>query len=122
MFILKDTYSIGLGDSTRFAKLSADYNPLHINEIAARRTMFGSTVCHGIHILLKALDSILFQSDSVINLSRLKVVFRKPLRTGQHFRVKHDNSKPQIIKIIVYCESEKILTASIHYITGKIAP
>ena len=42
----------------RFAALSGDRNPMHMDAVAARRTQAGLPVVHGIHTLLWALDSI----------------------------------------------------------------
>ena len=39
-----------------FATLSGDWNPLHVDEEIARRTLAGSTVIHGIHGVLWALN------------------------------------------------------------------
>ena len=41
-----------------FARISGDWNPLHVDPIAARRVRFGSTVVHGIHLFLRALDEL----------------------------------------------------------------
>jgi NAD(P)-dependent dehydrogenase (short-subunit alcohol dehydrogenase family) len=56
--ILNTEFSLSLGDSLSFAQLSGDYNPLHVDPIAARRLRFGSTVTHGIHLFLRALDEL----------------------------------------------------------------
>ena len=45
-----------LEDQLRFAELSGDYNPLHVDPIKARRTLFGEPVVHGLHNLLWAID------------------------------------------------------------------
>ena len=45
-----------LEDQFRFAELSGDYNPLHVDPIKARRTLFGEPVVHGLHNLLWAID------------------------------------------------------------------
>ena len=39
-----------------FACLSGDFNPLHVDAVAARRLQFGGTVCHGVHLVLQAFD------------------------------------------------------------------
>ena len=41
----------------RFAALSGDFNPMHVDAVAARRTLFGVPVVHGVHLLCWALDS-----------------------------------------------------------------
>ena len=39
-----------------FALLSGDANPLHLNAVVARRSVYGRCVVHGIHLFLRALD------------------------------------------------------------------
>jgi hypothetical protein len=53
-----------MADQHRFAQLSRDYNPVHIDDIAARRTMFGRTIVHGMHLILRALDVFAGQVDT----------------------------------------------------------
>jgi hypothetical protein len=42
----------------RFAELSGDRNPMHMDPVAARRTQPGAPVVHGVHTLLWALESL----------------------------------------------------------------
>ena len=49
-------YSLTEHDSWQFARLSGDFNPLHVDTVSARRLQFGGTICHGVHLVLKALD------------------------------------------------------------------
>ena len=51
------TCSFGWVDQHRFAQLSGDRNPMHVDPVAARRTLFGRPVVHGIHMLLRSLDA-----------------------------------------------------------------
>jgi hypothetical protein len=57
----------------RFAILSGDWNPLHIDPMSARRTQFGRPLVHGVHLLLWALEQALDAPDraSIANLSCL---------------------------------------------------
>jgi len=45
-------------DQTRFAALSGDRNPIHLDAVAARRTQAGEPVVHGVHLLLWGLDAL----------------------------------------------------------------
>jgi MaoC like domain len=76
---------ITLEQSRAFARLSGDYNPLHLDPVMARRLRFGGTVVHGINLLLAALDDALSDSDAPCRLVRLDVDFAAPILTGQPF-------------------------------------
>jgi hypothetical protein len=45
-----------MADQIRFATISGDHNPIHLDPVVARRTQAGVPVVHGIHLLLWALD------------------------------------------------------------------
>src|SRR4051794_25593472 len=45
-------------DQSRFAELSGDHNPIHVDPVAARRLLFGRPVVHGVHVVLKSLDRL----------------------------------------------------------------
>jgi acyl dehydratase len=46
------TFTISLARSGQFARLSGDYNPIHLAPVLARRSHFGGTVVHGVHTFL----------------------------------------------------------------------
>jgi hypothetical protein len=66
----------------RFAELSGDYNPMHIDEVAARRFLYGRTVAHGVHVVLRALERALALSPQANSLSHLRARFSAPVLTG----------------------------------------
>lgn len=45
-------------DQLYFSMLSGDWNSIHIDEEKARRSIFGTQIVHGIHILIWALNNI----------------------------------------------------------------
>ena len=65
-------------DLLSFAKLSGDYNPLHIDNVLARRLIFGSVVVHGVFSLLWALDNWLQDKTGYILLDGIKCIFLNP--------------------------------------------
>jgi MaoC like domain/short chain dehydrogenase len=52
------TRRFGPEDQARFARMTGDFNPVHMDPVAARRTQPGAPVVHGIHVLLWMLDTI----------------------------------------------------------------
>lgn len=47
-----------LDDQQAFARLSGDWNPIHVDPLRARRLLFGEPVVHGVHLILWALDRL----------------------------------------------------------------
>jgi len=45
-------------DQTQFATFSGDWNPIHMDPVAARRTHPGSQVVHGVHLLLWMMEAV----------------------------------------------------------------
>jgi len=68
-----------LEDQLAFAELSGDGNPLHVDPIASRRSMFGQPVVHGVHTLLWALDCWCVERDEPLTLRVLGATFSKPI-------------------------------------------
>ncbi len=71
-------------DQLAFARLSGDYNPIHLDPVAARRLLFGQPVVHGMHALLWAFDGWLAETNAALRLTNLRVRFRSsiPLNVG----------------------------------------
>ncbi len=82
--------AISLPDSQAFARLSGDFNPLHVDPVAARRLQFGSCVVHGVHVSLAMLQEAVrggLFGDAPFSLSEASLLFDAPLRSGQEFEV-----------------------------------
>jgi acyl dehydratase/NAD(P)-dependent dehydrogenase (short-subunit alcohol dehydrogenase family) len=75
-------------DQALFARLSGDFNPIHLDPIAARRTQAGVVVVHGIHAVLWALDKLVELGAVTEEIVSLKVQFRKFVPIGRRVELK----------------------------------
>jgi acyl dehydratase len=73
-------------DQARFAAMSQDFNPVHVDPVQARRTQFGQPIVHGVHVLLWAIDRSLAASPRPLPVA-LRAQFLKPVFVGDTLRV-----------------------------------
>jgi len=87
-----------LADQRNFATVSGDRNPVHIDAAAARRTIFGAPVVHGVHLLLWAMEA-LFRSTprTACALTSLTADFTRGLLLGQPVQVAADVSNGSFV-------------------------
>jgi len=83
-----------LEDSCLFASLSGDFNVQHLAPVRARRLVFGSSVIHGIHLVLLALDATLAGFARKSALQSINVVFSSPVPTGSALDFVSETSPP----------------------------
>jgi acyl dehydratase/NAD(P)-dependent dehydrogenase (short-subunit alcohol dehydrogenase family) len=99
----------------RFARLSGDYNPIHMDPLVARRLMYGRPVVHGIHVLLWALDRWLEGETNRIRLTSLSVKFRSPTFLDEVAESSVILISPNSVKIVVTAHQAKLMTATISW-------
>jgi Acyl dehydratase len=69
-----------------FAMASGDYNPVHVDSVAARRLITGGTVVHGMRTLLWMLEQHFEVGGS--GFSRLTAYFPRPVRPGEALQLR----------------------------------
>lgn len=62
-------------DQEWFAQFSGDRNPMHLDPVAARRTLAGGVVVHGVHLALWALDVVAAKPSDLLPNPRIRVSF-----------------------------------------------
>jgi acyl dehydratase len=72
-------------DLIRFAELSGDWNPIHVDRVAARRLLVAEQVVHGMLALLWALDRHFAKSANIP--ARVTAFFQRPLVIGEQATV-----------------------------------
>jgi hypothetical protein len=87
-------FSVGWSEQERFARLSGDWNPIHVDADFARRSSFGEPVVHGMSTLLSALECFcksLGKDDQSGLLGQLPeavtVQFPRPVFVGDNLRL-----------------------------------
>lgn len=68
-------------DQRDFAAASRDWNPMHVDAVAARRLLSGRQVVHGIHTLIHALD--LWSRNGPSGPLRVACNFANPVNVGE---------------------------------------
>ena len=96
-----DVYDIA--DQERFALLSGDFNPIHLDPLRARREFFGGIVVHGIHAVLRVLEAYFGaqRKEGVqhVQLKRLHVRLPGPIQLGQRvdfYVVEEDSGRTRL--------------------------
>ncbi|MEM7499604.1 MAG: SDR family NAD(P)-dependent oxidoreductase [Pseudomonadota bacterium] len=77
------TRQFDLADQQAFAALSGDFNPIHVDSVAARRTLFGEPVVHGLHLVLWALDQLAKDRGTLKTPAAIRAGFKAPVLLGR---------------------------------------
>jgi len=80
-------FSISAERQMLFAELAGDFNPLHTNELYARKTLFGKQVVHGIHQLLFLLEKAADKINAPFSVAQIKADFSNALGVNEPFAV-----------------------------------
>lgn len=101
---VKNTYFRHSLDSQKaFAELSGDFNPVHLDPIEARRTIFGEVVVHGVHNLLRAIERYFEYSGSNLQIDRLNVTFMNPVFLDEEVQVVIESGSENSARLILKC-------------------
>lgn len=107
-----------LEDQLTFAKLSGDYNPIHIDPVVARRLMFGRPVLHGIHAVLWALDMWLKEKKQPISLNSMKIDFVAPIAVSETVQYKILKDGDGELKFQLVVNGSKAAIIKIEFVAG----
>jgi hypothetical protein len=102
-------------DQAVFARLSGDYNPMHMDEVAARRLLAGQKIVHGMHLVLWALEYWLGKYPGVPQ--GIKCDFKSPVHVGS--KVIYFHKKLNSNKSIIRCYAENLLCLKITLLVGS---
>ncbi len=82
------SWTFTMDDQKRFAALSGDWNPMHMDPVAARRTLAGNVVVHGVHATLCALEKLAANGVPISALQGVRARFSKFIYVGERLTLK----------------------------------
>ena len=107
-----------MDDQHRFAALSGDVNPMHVDPLAARRTQAGVPVVHGINALLWALEAwCVACPDSA--LGRVLVRFERFVATAEEVALTWRRGDPN--KLEIRAAGTRLMSVTVHGDAGPAA-
>jgi hypothetical protein len=101
-------------DQLRFAAISGDRNPVHVDPVFARRTQFGRQIVHGMHLVLWTLDGY-FASFPQRVPSALNVRFLKPAFIGDALVAGVAEESAQHLRLEVVASGATLATLALSF-------
>jgi acyl dehydratase len=102
-------------DQEFFAAISGDRNPIHLDEVAARRELTRVPIVHGVHLLLWSLDAFFAKVDEARPIASLKVSFEKFAPVGAAVQASFTPRNESSVRIEVARDQEVAMTAVLTY-------
>jgi 3-hydroxybutyryl-CoA dehydratase len=108
------TRTISEADVIKFAEVSGDTNPVHLNEDYAKTTMFGGRIAHGILTagLISAVLGTKLPGPGAIYLSQ-SLKFRAPVKLG-------DEATAQVVVTAIDQEKRRVTLATSVSVADKV--
>jgi acyl dehydratase len=118
-------FMITWAQNETFARVSGDYNPLHVDPVYARRLQFGHPVIHGVHHFLRAWDEALagLPEAARCSASEISVSFPGPAQVDREIGFECEYSDdPQALSLSAVSEGRQVLNARIRLEPPGVEP
>ena len=99
-------------DQAAFALLSGDVNPIHMDQVAARRSVVGAVVVHGIHTVSWCLDVLAKSSFRPAAMRGIDVLFSKPVYLGDEVTLTLHSKTEAKIKLLATVGDKSVASLS----------
>jgi acyl dehydratase len=96
----------------QFARGCCDFNPIHMDAVAARRTPSGVPIVHGIHCLIWVMDCIAKRRLAPPGARRLKAQFLQPIYVGDEVALEIAPSQATPIRARAMVNDQEVLTVT----------
>ena len=99
-----------------FAKLSNDFNPIHVDPLYAWRSMFGKQLVHGIHQVLICLEDLAKNINEKIFIFKISAKFESPAGVNETICIDNINFSETYSEYVIKNERGLTLTTlKVHY-------
>lgn len=102
-------------DQEWFSKISGDYNPIHLDHIYARKSMFGEIIVHGIHLVIWSLDEFSKCCKFSCLITSIECNFTKPVKLNQKVEIQINYYDPMKCKISLLVENILVTKIDLQY-------
>lgn len=117
--IFLGSHSYSLSKHKAFARLCGDHNPIHVDPVAARRTLSGELTVHGIHLVLSALEATLRYIGEVAKnemmLDGIQAFFLKPVLVGDIVQIYLAEKRANTCQVICLMGGERADQVTLHF-------
>jgi NAD(P)-dependent dehydrogenase (short-subunit alcohol dehydrogenase family) len=110
--------TFGMDDQLAFARLSSDWNPMHLDHAFARRSQMGAPVVHGIHTLAWAVDAVL--RSQPFKIANIRARFPQPLFLDETATVRIRDRSEHRVDIEVVAANTMVASISLSPVPGKL--
>lgn len=115
-----------MADQLRFGRWSGDTNPIHVDPIAARRTIAGQVIVHGVHVLLWLLDEVAQEFSPRPQVKRIQARFDGMTFLDRRLTAHIQSLGATATKIAAYSDGNCVCSATLYAdphraITGNVA-
>lgn len=100
-----------------FAKLSNDFNPIHVDPLYAWRSMFGKQLVHGIHQVLICLEDLAKNINEKIFIFKISAKFESPAGVNETICIDNINFSETYSEYVI--KNERGLTLTILKVNYK---
>src|SRR6516165_219484 len=107
-------------DQEWFAAFSGDCNPIHLDSIAARRTLLGVPVVHGLHNMLWALNTVAAAHPEFPIPKSLRALFNRFVSLGETVTVRLSSVDANQLRVSVTSNGLSVMTVSIFLSTERL--
>lgn len=97
-------------DIESFAQLTGDFNPIHVDEDLALRTVFGGRIAHGM-LVAGLISAALSKFPGIVIYKSQTIIFLRPVKAGDSIEAKTEViekiDEASALKVRISCQNQQ---------------